>query len=267
MSAPRWPAHPAADLFPEPTPDEYRALLEDIRANGVATPVVICDGQLLDGRTRLRACEELGIECPYREWSGPSPVAYAVSLNLKRRHLTTGQKAAIAVDMLPLMEVESRQKMAIARREQWEIVKYHTRHGEAEEGSTDPVLPMSRRSTTAASKVVGVGRESVEKLKQIQTSSPDLFAQVRSGKLTVTKAAAAVRQAKHRAEREAAIEAAATTPSGERRQVELGTWWRLRYRRVLTPKRQTFISIGFDDLDKAGLAIMRIPATGARRAA
>lgn len=42
---------------------------------------------------------------------------------------------------------------------------------------------------------------------------------------------------------------------------------RLRYRRVRTPKRQTFISVGFDDLDRAGLAIMRIPAAGARRAA
>ena len=42
---------------------------------------------------------------------------------------------------------------------------------------------------------------------------------------------------------------------------------RLRYRRVPTPKRQTFISISFDDLGRAGLAIMRIPTTGARRAA
>ncbi|MCZ8517808.1 hypothetical protein O9H85_37110 [Paenibacillus filicis] len=33
-----------------------------------------------------------------------------ISLNLKRRHLTQSQKAAVVVDMLPLLEKEARER-------------------------------------------------------------------------------------------------------------------------------------------------------------
>jgi hypothetical protein len=43
----------------------------------------------------------------YREWDGSgSLVAFVWSLNGARRHLNSGQKAAIAVEMLPLLKAE-----------------------------------------------------------------------------------------------------------------------------------------------------------------
>src|SRR5262245_62039527 len=90
------PVHPAANLFPMLPDDELRALAEDIRANGLQQPVVMFGAQLLDGRNRWRACEIAGVEPRLRDWNGDDPIAYVVSLNLKRRHLDESQRAMVA---------------------------------------------------------------------------------------------------------------------------------------------------------------------------
>jgi hypothetical protein len=43
------------------SPDELKALAEDIKANGLKQVVVTCEGQLLDGRNRLEAMELAGL--------------------------------------------------------------------------------------------------------------------------------------------------------------------------------------------------------------
>lgn len=54
--------HPAAKLFPPLRPEQYTALLGDIGANGQRESILMTpDGQLLDGRSRWRACKELGV--------------------------------------------------------------------------------------------------------------------------------------------------------------------------------------------------------------
>ena len=63
------PIHPAADLFPLMTAEEFEAFVEDIRKNGLRPPygdVVHRHGDrqsgcvLLDGRNRLDAAEAVG---------------------------------------------------------------------------------------------------------------------------------------------------------------------------------------------------------------
>jgi hypothetical protein len=56
------PIHPAAELFPLMSPDELKALGEDIKKNGLTSPVVLWRANspvqlLLDGRNRLDAIE------------------------------------------------------------------------------------------------------------------------------------------------------------------------------------------------------------------
>jgi len=49
----------------------------------------------------------------YEEWDGQgSLVAFVISKNLHRRQLTPAQRAAVGVDMLPLMEEEGLARMA-----------------------------------------------------------------------------------------------------------------------------------------------------------
>ena len=54
--------HPAAELFPLMSEPELRELGEDIRANGLLSPIIIDDEKLVDGRNRLDAIALLGMK-------------------------------------------------------------------------------------------------------------------------------------------------------------------------------------------------------------
>ena len=90
--------HPATDLFPEMDEAAFEALVADIAHNGQQEPIVRQEGQVIDGRHRLRACERLGIEPQVREVQidEGDPTALIISLNLHRRHLTGSQRAMVA---------------------------------------------------------------------------------------------------------------------------------------------------------------------------
>ena len=83
--------------------DELRQLGEDIRAHGLQVPVVfLADGlTLIDGRNRLDAMERAGLpifdgdgkfQLPCDTIRDVDPVAYVVSANYHRRHLTAEQR-------------------------------------------------------------------------------------------------------------------------------------------------------------------------------
>jgi hypothetical protein len=89
--------HPAAELFPMMSDEEYAGLVDDIHQHGQREKIVMWQGQLLDGRNRLKACIDLDIEPEVSELpEDADPVAFVCSLNVHRRHLTTGQRASIA---------------------------------------------------------------------------------------------------------------------------------------------------------------------------
>lgn len=80
---------------------------QDIAEQGQQEPILLHQGKVIDGRHRLRACRELGIEPVYKEVTYPEDrlPALILSLNLYRRHLTAAQKAMIAA----LVSRESKQ--------------------------------------------------------------------------------------------------------------------------------------------------------------
>jgi ParB-like chromosome segregation protein Spo0J len=98
MSANRvYPIHPAAELFPMMSVAEFEALKADIKEHGLRESIVFWKNMLVDGRNRLKACEELGIEpdeCELMEET--DPVAWVISHNLHRRHLSESQRAMVA---------------------------------------------------------------------------------------------------------------------------------------------------------------------------
>lgn len=87
--------HPLCTLFPRMGGAEFDALVADIAANGMRDLITVHDGMILDGGNRFRACEVLGIEPLFQIFDGASPVAFVLSKNLHRRHMTAGQQAAI----------------------------------------------------------------------------------------------------------------------------------------------------------------------------
>lgn len=88
--------HPLANLFPLLEGSEFEALAEDIRQNGVREPIVMLDGQILDGRNRWRASQRVGVQAPTVEYVGGDAMAFVISLNLHRRHLNESQRGMVA---------------------------------------------------------------------------------------------------------------------------------------------------------------------------
>lgn len=87
--------HPLCTLFPRLAGDEFAALVADIHAHGLRQPIVLHDGMVLDGGNRYRACLDAGVEPRFVPFEGVSAVAFVLSANLHRRHLSPGQQAAI----------------------------------------------------------------------------------------------------------------------------------------------------------------------------
>src|SRR5262249_10439556 len=113
MTPPRKPYefHPACLAFPLLGDAELQELADDIKLRGLLQPIVVFRGQVLDGRNRLAACEMAGVDPRFTEWSGGgSPVEWVVSTNLHRRHLSASQRAVVALDLLPLLDREAKER-------------------------------------------------------------------------------------------------------------------------------------------------------------
>ena len=87
--------HPLCTLFPRLSGQEFQNLVEDIAQNGLREPIILHEGMILDGGNRYRACIEAGIKPEFMKFGGGNLVAYVLSANLHRRHMTPGQQAAI----------------------------------------------------------------------------------------------------------------------------------------------------------------------------
>ena len=88
---------PKYQPMPDLTPDEFELLKSDIAENGLQYPIIQDeDGTTLDGHQRERALRELKIKnYPVQVIGGLTEEEkwqYALSVNVKRRHLTSAQK-------------------------------------------------------------------------------------------------------------------------------------------------------------------------------
>jgi N6-adenosine-specific RNA methylase IME4 len=99
---PALPLHPLCTLFPPMDGETFAAFVQDIADNGLREPVVTLGGHVLDGRNRQAALAELGLdpEGMYVEFDGDDPLAFVLSKNLSRRHLSVSQRAAIAAQLV-----------------------------------------------------------------------------------------------------------------------------------------------------------------------
>lgn len=88
--------HECSTIFPVLAKAELKALAKDIKANGLQQPIVMYQGKILDGRNRYIACKSIGVRPKFETYHGNEPLAYVISLNLHRRHLTESQRALVA---------------------------------------------------------------------------------------------------------------------------------------------------------------------------
>jgi hypothetical protein len=90
--------HDFANLFPMLDAAAQDRLREDVQTHGVREPVIVYAGRILDGRNRYMAARDLDLDFPVADFDGTpqEALAYVLSTNLHRRHLTESQRAAVA---------------------------------------------------------------------------------------------------------------------------------------------------------------------------
>jgi hypothetical protein len=167
-----YPIHPAAELFPMMSASELQELADDIKANGLLEPIILHDGQILDGRNRLQACVMAGVEPQYQNPAQPitSPVIYVVSKNLHRRHLTSSQRAAIGAEMMPLLQNEAKHRSLSNLKNQSPV-------------SSAPIGAVGSVAEIAAN-AVGVGRNTVQRAATVLREDPATFEKIKSGEVS-----------------------------------------------------------------------------------
>lgn len=170
--------HPICDVIPEMQPDEFDALVSSIKRFGydASQPVITYEGLILDGRHRFRACEQLGVECPTREFKGDldDAVRFVERHNLHRRNLTASQRAAVAAALEPFYAEVAQKRMKL---------------GKPDPGAS---LPQGRALESAA-KAAGTSRRAAQDFKRVASEAPELAEKVRKGEVTIN---AAVKQIK-----------------------------------------------------------------------
>jgi N6-adenosine-specific RNA methylase IME4 len=176
--------HPIANIFPMMPEPELKELRADVQQHGLLEPIWLYEGQVLDGRNRYRVCRDLHLDPKMKTYEGNSPMGFVISMNLRRRHLTASQKAAIAVEALPFFEAEAKKRMQIRKGDQ--------------PGATTAKMPELDKgeSREQASKAFGVSPRYISDAKAIKEQTPQAFAEMKSGKKTLT----AARREKQRAE-------------------------------------------------------------------
>jgi hypothetical protein len=90
--------HPYADVFPLTEGKEFDDLVNDIKKQGLISPIVLYQGKILDGRNRYRAMLQLGFpekrilkHCTERG-DIENPLNFVIGANIRRRHLTAEDK-------------------------------------------------------------------------------------------------------------------------------------------------------------------------------
>jgi hypothetical protein len=176
--------HPIANIFPLLQGDDFEDFRRNIAVNGLLEPIWLHpdDNSIVDGRNRFRACQELGIKPKVRYWDGVgSLVDFVMSLNLHRRHLTSSQRAALAVEILPLLEAENAKIYQ-------DTVGRPNKSGQF----FDPIPndKNAKKSTDKAAKAMNTNRQYVSDAKRIKQDDPDLFEQITAGDISLMRAKA-----------------------------------------------------------------------------
>jgi hypothetical protein len=126
--------HPFANSFPLMEGAEFDALVADMKANGLREKIDLYQGKIVDGRNRYRALQRLGIDpsadpsryfrkaiyahsvggdiAPHEQDNDAKVLAYVVSRNIHRRHLTTEQRRELIATLIKAQPEKSNRAVA-----------------------------------------------------------------------------------------------------------------------------------------------------------
>lgn len=173
--------HEAANLFPLDE-TEIQSLAKDIKKNGLLCPIEVFEGKIIDGRRRFMACKVAGIEPDTVKVNPEDPIAYVLSLNLHRRHLTTSQRSMVGSRAREMYDKQAKERQRDGQRA----------GGKKRQGDNSMVenLPPTSKARDAAGKAVGVSGKSIDHATRVLNNAvPELIKAVDEGRIAVSTAA------------------------------------------------------------------------------
>jgi hypothetical protein len=162
--------HPLCRWFPPLVDAAFDALRDDIKANGLRSPIVVHEGMILDGGNRYRACLDAGIEPRFEDFAGNNIVHFVLSANLHRRHMTPGQQASI-----------------VASAQDWAKAQTHGGDRRGDQAATLPLETVQQRAALS-----GAGERTQRMADQVAKADPELAKQVAHGAVSLPTAHAQV---------------------------------------------------------------------------
>ncbi len=113
-----------------------------------------------------------GIPPRFQTYTGADPLADVISWNLKRRHLSTSQKAVLAVSLKPMFAEQARERQAATR-----ITNGHV--------PARANLPTPERARDQAAAAVGVSGRIAQDAEYVKKRAPEVAVNLYAGKRTV----------------------------------------------------------------------------------
>lgn len=218
-------SHPAADLWPMLKDDELKALAESIKSRGLNQAITLCEGMILDGRNRYKACIISGVEPRFSEFAGDDPYLYVFDQNGERRlGVTNAMKYGIwkkTVYMSDQWRSEQqriaeqanamRAKAAIGNDNATKKENSERKNSSCTSGTTTVSgKPKIAKTRAAAAESAKVDRGTVAKMDALEKSAPDLYAKVVSGELALSKAQKDAKRRENAAKKEEIARAASS---------------------------------------------------------
>lgn len=173
--------HDAANIFPLDE-ENIGDLAKDIRVHGLRCPIELLDGKIIDGRRRYKACERAGIKPTMKTISTDDPIAYVVSLNLHRRHLTASQRAMVGLKVKEMYQQQAKARQRAGQE----------RGRQKQKGMVEDLPPTteSGKARDLAGKAVGVSGKMIDLAGKVKEKGvPELAEAVEQGRLSVGSAA------------------------------------------------------------------------------
>lgn len=209
--------HPTASIFPLMNDADLQELAEDIKANGLQSPIELFEwvglrpnrggtggyelkdwegknpdsdaqtktvmSNIIDGRNRFIACLKARVLPEFRQWSSQagerSLTTYVISRNMKRRHLTVEQRAAAALKAAPFYEAEAKERQLAGGRTKEKITPAS---GERAPGERAP------NTRERLAKDFDVPENKIRQVKQVYDAAPELLDEVASGRMKLRNA-------------------------------------------------------------------------------
>lgn len=171
--------HPISELLPSMSDAELSNLTSDVKEHGLHHPIVVYEGQILDGRHRFKACAASGVAPMFIEFNGDDAgaVALVTSANLARRQLTKSQLA-----------------LAGAKLKAWHAVRAKERQLAGLKKGAAPVVADSPereegRARDQAARAVGVGGKLIDQAESVmRKAAPEVMALVETGAMAINEA-------------------------------------------------------------------------------